>query len=205
MKPTAGAVAVALVIALGLALHFAEAGANRPDSAVVMAPGADVSQTLLRQQAERGSAQAQYRLGRIAELGQGLPAPDPRTAIDWYRKAAALEYGPAEFALGNMYLNGKGVPQDYRAAEYWLERGAHDGDDRAQLALGKMFEDGLGQAPDPVMAYVWYDLAAEQGNGVARNSRDRLAKSMSREDLNEAQRIVPSISRYVTGAEVPTS
>jgi len=205
MKPTTGAVAIALLGALGFALHFAIADASRPDAAAAMAPATAGSQVLLQEQAAHGSAQAQYRLGQMAELGQGLPAPDPRAAIDWYRKAAAQEYGPAEFALGNLSLHGKGVPQDYGAAEYWLERGAHEGDDGAQVALGKMFEEGLGQAPDPVMAYVWYDLAAEQGNGVARHSRDRLAKSMSREDLNEAQRIVPSISRYVSGAEVPKS
>ena len=128
--------------------------------------------------------------------------PDGRKAVQWYTQAAKQAYGPAERALGLLYLNGNTVPQDYALAHKWLERGAHDGSARAQLALGRMFEKGLGGAPDPIMAYVWYDFAAARGNTVAGKRRSRLDHTLSRAQLAEAQHIVQTLAPSVMGADL---
>ena len=44
----------------------------------------------LRQAAEQGDAAAQYTLGRLYELGRGVPK-DEAKAAHWYRKAAEQE------------------------------------------------------------------------------------------------------------------
>ena len=51
----------------------------------------------------------------------------------------------------------------------------------AQYNLAAMYESGLGVAKDLIEAYRWYSLAGETGR------RDRLAKTMSSEQIEEAK------------------
>lgn len=195
---------------LGLILCFGAALAAGPAGAAGVAQGKTdmdagdyaLARHVLQPLAAHGDERAQYLLGRMFERGLGLPTPDGRKAVRWYTKAAQQAYGPAERALGLLYLNGKTVPQDYALARKWLERGAHDGSGRAQLALGRMFEKGLGGAPNPIMAYVWYDFAAARGNTVARKHRSHLDRTLSRAQLAEAQRVVQRLAPSVIGADL---
>ena len=41
-------------------------------------------------------------------------------AVGWWRKAAEQGYAKAQFNLGIMYGNGRGVPQDYVEAHMWF-------------------------------------------------------------------------------------
>jgi TPR repeat protein len=147
--------------------------------------------------AERGDVQAQYRLGRMLAEGTGATAPGTPAAVYWYRRAVEQDYAPAEYALGNVFLNGGDVPQDYGAARYWLQRAAGHGNTHAQVELGRMYEQGFGATPDRLMAYVWYDIAANRGDAAGSHARDRLAQSLSPAQLFEAQQVARSISRYV--------
>ena len=52
--------------------------------------------------AEAGHPQAMYYVGAILEKGDDGVAPDPKKAKEWYKKAAAEGYAPAEAALGRM-------------------------------------------------------------------------------------------------------
>jgi hypothetical protein len=45
----------------------------------------------------------------------------------------------AQFLLGDMYHEGKGVAQDYKAAVEWYRKAAEQGDAHAQFALGSMY------------------------------------------------------------------
>jgi TPR repeat protein len=49
----------------------------------------------------------------------------------WYRKAAEQDLPIAERAIGALYVNGLGVPQDLAEARKWLEKAAAGGDDVA--------------------------------------------------------------------------
>src|SRR4051794_25807204 len=61
--------------------------------------------------AERGDAEAQYRLGRMYEFGRGVLA-NMALAMSWLNKSAAQGNASAETELGAIYASGfGGVPQ----------------------------------------------------------------------------------------------
>ena len=63
---------------------------------------------LMRPLAEQGDAAAQFDLGKMYRMGQGLPQ-DYAEAAKWYRKAAERGYAAAQCNLGLMYAKGEGV------------------------------------------------------------------------------------------------
>jgi TPR repeat protein len=67
-----------------------------------------------------------------------------------------------------MYLQGRGVTQDYKAAIKWFELAAEKGEADAQVNLGMMYLQGLGVTQDYKAAFNWYMLAAGQGNAIAQ-------------------------------------
>lgn len=69
--------------------------------------------------AEMGVADAEFQVGTMYNLGQGL-SQDKSAAVDWYRKAAVQGHKVAQFYLGRMYLDGMGVHKDYDEAYIWL-------------------------------------------------------------------------------------
>ena len=84
----------------------------------------------LRQAADQGDAEAQYKLGvRYAE-GDGVPQ-DHREAVKWYRLAAEQALAEAQDNLGRMYARGDGVPEDYVKADVWLNLAAAQGNGNA--------------------------------------------------------------------------
>ena len=68
-----------------------------------------------------------------------------------------------QFNLGNMYLNGQGVPKSDWEAAAWFRKASDQGLAGAQYALGKMYENGRGVPQDNTQAVAWYRKAAEQG------------------------------------------
>ena len=62
-----------------------------------------------------------------------------------------------------MYLDGKGVPQDYAEAARLFGLAAQQDHAEAQFALGSMHFDGDGVPQDKEEAARWYQLAAERG------------------------------------------
>ena len=71
-----------------------------------------------RQSADQGDARAQFNLGLMYDLGQGVPEDDAE-AVAWYRKAADQGFAGAQYNLGLMYRNGAGVRQDDVEALKW--------------------------------------------------------------------------------------
>ena len=69
----------------------------------------------------------------------------------------------AQFNLGKMYYDGKGVSQDYAQAHSWLLKAAEQGHARAQNGIGLLYEYGYGVSQDYAQAVAWYRKAAEQG------------------------------------------
>jgi hypothetical protein len=66
----------------------------------------------------RGDAAAQMKLGDIYANGQGVPQ-DYGEAARWYRLAANQGDAKAQHRLGDMYFNGQGVPKDFGEAARW--------------------------------------------------------------------------------------
>jgi len=76
----------------------------------------------------------------------------------------------AQYNLGDMYENRRGVPQDYREAVRWYRAAAEQGLAKAQYNLGVMCEKGTGTTQDDEEAVRWYLAAAEQGLAQAQHN-----------------------------------
>jgi len=80
------------------------------------------------------------------------------------------EYGDveAQFELGLMFAEGRGVSRDDTQAVQWLRNAAERGNAKAQYNLGLMYAEGRGVAKDDKSAVQWYQKAAEQGHAQAQ-------------------------------------
>ena len=93
----------------------------------------------------------------------------------------------AQFELGNMYENGRGVLQDYAEAVRWYRLAADQGNAMAQSNLGYMYGLGYGVLQDNVMAHLWYNIGAANGNEISRTNRDSIAEGMNQQAIEQAQ------------------
>jgi hypothetical protein len=132
--------------------------------------------------AERGNAEAQYRVGRMYEFGQGV-SQDKAQGIAWIRKAAAQNHADAQQELGFIYATGDGVKQDDVQAVAWFRKAAMQGDATAQYNLGLLYAKGQGVPKDYAQAIDWWRKSAVQGNadaqfklGVVYHNGDGVAK-----------------------------
>ena len=87
----------------------------------------------------------------------------PPAGVTELRARAELGIAGAQFNLGVMYANGRGVLQDDFEAVHWYRRAADQGLAGAQFNLGVMYANGRGVPQDDAEAARWYRLAAEQG------------------------------------------
>ncbi|MBF0158421.1 MAG: sel1 repeat family protein [Magnetococcales bacterium] len=74
----------------------------------------------------------------------------------------------AQYMLGVIYDQGKGVPQDPAEAVKWFRMAAEQGYADAQFSLGGLYANGLGVARDNREALKWLRMAAEQGHEHAK-------------------------------------
>jgi uncharacterized protein len=73
------------------------------------------------QLADQGNARAQFSIGKMYYIGQGVRR-DYAQADAWYRKAADQGFDYAQFDLGAAYEDGGlGVAQDYALAHMWFD------------------------------------------------------------------------------------
>ena len=101
----------------------------------------------------------------------GLAAYERRdyaTAFAKWHRAAQQGFFGAQYSLGVMYYEGKGVAQDYKEAVHWYKLAAQQGDHFAQFNLGSMYEKGQGVARDYKEALRLYKLAAKQNDKKAQ-------------------------------------
>jgi len=127
-----------------------------------------------------------------ADFLEGLDAAqrgDFQTAMREWRPLAEQGDASAQFNLGVMYANGRGVPEDDREAVKWYRKAAEQGDASAQYNLGVMYDNGSGVPEDDVLAYMWWNLAAASGHKNSKKNRDSIRKEMSRSQITEAQRL----------------
>ena len=107
----------------------------------------------------------------LADFSEGLAAyqrGDFATALREWRPLAEAGDAVAQFNLGQMYREGKGVPKDDAEAVKWYRLAAEQGVAKAQLNLGNMYNNGHGVPKDDAEAVKWYRLAAAQGSANAQ-------------------------------------
>jgi len=92
--------------------------------------------------------------------------------VDAYERGdyetALKKFLPLAEHLGELYAEGKGVPQDYTEAMKWYRLAADQGDAWAQSNLGWMYRKGQGVPQDYAEAVEWYRLAADEWDTSAQ-------------------------------------
>ena len=128
---------------------------------------ADRNERADNEQGEESAGGRDRRGPRAAQtpLDTAQQTPD---VLDALRSAAEQGDVVAQFDLGFVYLNGKGVPADDVEAAYWFRLAAEQGDAPAQGQLGVFYASGRGVLRDDAEALRWYRLAAEQGDARAQ-------------------------------------
>ena len=99
-------------------------------------------------------------------------------AVAWYRRAAEQGDARAQYNLGGMYREGRGVPPDAAGAVAWYRRAAEQGHVRAQYNLGGMYAEGLGVPPDAVEAFMWLTPGCGARCGAAGRGAGRCSTSV---------------------------
>ncbi|HSL02191.1 MAG TPA: DnaJ domain-containing protein [Nitrospiraceae bacterium] len=89
-------------------------------------------------------------------------------------RLAAQGNASAQNQLGQLYSNGRGVPQDYATARKWYEKAAAQGHGWAQNQLGQLSADGLGIPQDYKNARHWWEQAAALGVAQAQYNLGQL-------------------------------
>jgi hypothetical protein len=87
--------------------------------------------------ADNGNADAQFKLGKMYNLGEGVKQ-DYAEAVRLYSLAAAQGHAVAQFKLGKMYENGRGVEPDDEAAIRFYSLAAAQRHTDAIAALKKL-------------------------------------------------------------------
>ena len=126
----------------------------------------------------------------------------PASATD--EKRYGINVDSAELAI-LMGFHSRGVdldlgrygPADRAEAARWYRKAAVLGFPLAQYRLGRHYESGRGLPKDYVLAYFWYNLAAARGDDLAAEDRDVLAKSMTQEEIMEAQRLSRQLTPFL--------
>ena len=140
--------------------------------------------------------------------------------IEKTRVLAAAGHAEAQYLLGEMLTNGRGVPEDRHEAARWLRKSAAKGYAPAQYMLGYLWAYGGGgilpnDKPADIKPRFWFRKAAQQGHAGAQRelgkeylylppenpfaAADWLRKAAERGD-GEAQMLLGAL--YVVGQGV---
>lgn len=101
----------------------------------------------------------------------------------------------AQFELGELYYEGKQVPQDLEKAIDWFEKASLQGHSLAQFRLGNMFFHGQGVQANNIQAYIILKMAAVNGAEEAMDVADQVADQMDESELLLATQILGRILR----------
>lgn len=107
----------------------------------------------------------------LADFKAGLEAyrrGDYATVVKEWRPIAEQGFAEAQFTLGVIYDEGKGVPRNHEEALKWYRKAADQGHAKAQLIIGAMYFQGNGVLQDYEEAVRWYKKSADQGYSGAQ-------------------------------------
>jgi TPR repeat protein len=123
--------------------------------------------------AQSSSPEALYDRGMDAITGIG-PSRNDSLGIDYFRRSAALGYGPAQIALGYYYETGTFLARDPGQAVDLYRKAAQQGDPLAGWLAGRLYFLGTGGVADREAARKWLKLSADQNNAFGAYYLGRL-------------------------------
>ena len=143
---------------------------------------------VLKLAAENGDPTAQYRLGKALFQDPMRTTKTSAQAVGWLKAAAEGGDVDAMIYYGRLLYTGVGVLQNFTQASQWIRTAALRGSSEGMLEMGRLHRDGIGVSKDFVKAYVWFNRAAAARNLDAVGEREAIGRSLTSEQLSEAQR-----------------
>jgi len=143
--------------------------------------------------AAKGYRPADVTLGLLYLHGAGSEdeptrvAADPAKAATYLKAAADAGDAEAQSLVGQLYMEGNGVPRDPALAQHYTLAAANHGIAAAEYNAGLLILRDAGPAPDLAEAYKWFALAAQAQYPGAEQNRSFVMGQMTPEQLKRAQ------------------
>ena len=136
--------------------------------------------------AEQGFAEAQFTLGHMYILGQGVDQ-DKSKGVDWQVRAAEQGLAEAQLDIGLRYLSGAVLEQNLESGLGMLNKAAIQRHVPAQKELATMYFQGKGVDKDVVLAHMWFSVAVLSGDRDAKGYIPTLESIMDEAQIDEAR------------------
>ena len=117
-----------------------------------------------------------HALGDLYRKGTGV-AKDTAQALKYYEYAASEGYGPSQYALGLMYVNGEGSPRDLIKAYAWLALATRQGLTVAAQAQREV---------EPLMTFSELGLARQEVIALQRDVIGKVESPLKNTKLGSA-------------------
>jgi tetratricopeptide (TPR) repeat protein len=134
--------------------------------------------------------------GQLEDADAAIERGDYKEAYRLIKPLAEQGNAEAQYNIGGMYAEGRGVPQNYGKAVKWFRKAAEQGNAMAQYNLGGMYFIGRGVPRDFVLAHMWFNLSVSRvpaSEGEKRKATeiiiDLVASKMTPFQIEEAQRL----------------
>ena len=140
------------------------------------------------------------RAGRyLGEIYLTSDTDEASRALGAYRSAAEAGDLESYMALGRMYLDGKGVPQDVNRTITYYTYAASQGYVQAQYAMGLLYANGTKVPRNVVLGHAWLSWAANQKYEPAVNALKQLQTEMTVSDTDKARKEFMNLQKNVMG------
>ncbi|WP_342453116.1 tetratricopeptide repeat protein [Jiella mangrovi] len=129
---------------------------------------------LMQAAADRGLPLAEYNFGQM--LIEASPSGGFKDAAGYFEKAASAGVAEAQYAMSQLFANGRGVPRDLDRARAFLHASALNGFSIAQIEYGIWLINGKGGPARLKEGFLFLKHAAVLGNPIAVNRVAHLYK-----------------------------
>lgn len=138
--------------------------------------------------AQKGNAEAQFKVGEMYETGFGVKE-DKAEATNWITKAANQGHETAGFKLLYWDIEKNGITDANKGKYEALQAKANEGNSQAQYYVGKMYSRGVGVKRNANKALKWLNkaalvgvLEAEREVAMVRENQQRWAAEKKRKE-----------------------
>lgn len=141
-----------------------------------------------RKGAEQGFAPAQRSLGISYERGEGVPINGVE-ALKWFYLARRLDSVAVLITELEKVLTPEQIAMAQKLWEEWRPKSTQQQYALEQYNLAVRYAEGKGMPKDAVEACKWFHLSSAQGNEEAAKYRALVEKTMTPEQIAEAQKL----------------
>ncbi len=140
----------------------------------------------LKEGAELGSSQAQFRVASEYYTGKNMPK-DLTAAVQWYTKAAENNVVDAQEILAMIYFDKRNGMMDSKKAFEWANKVGDRGEAPTQLILADCYINGKGVERNLQLGVEWLKKAAAQGDAQAKALLRSVEKQIAAQERRRAE------------------